>query len=527
MPNSDVSICNLQFQKSTTTFNGKPTWVNTGQNLTVKWDTDNDWWYIEGWSPGQQILSGNTIAPVGEWVPLDDADYFYNSSPNFCDDCLSSFICLSNGTTQIEFEISSEIYNGRNTWTSGSYTIKWDSTNGYWFVEGWDGGGQLRFNENIENPIGTWVQTGIARPEFWTATNEECPSSLISASITINNVNCQGSCNGTVIVTPSNGTLPYIYSNDNGITFQNSNIFNGLCEGSGEIIVRDSVGNELMVPYTIGFTTALSSYTLNIVQFENTLINQNNYKKKSYTYSIVADPQLPVNSSLTFTVTGINVDLLKEPGSATFTHTWTKTINGVVTNIPPTISSPTTTTSTRTCSSGVQNETTNTWNYLNSLLTLNSTTPFIQIICVTEIQINSNSTDSSCPTYAETKTNLLLTTAKLNNLTCSSLSVPVTLTNQYTLFIQGLVNTISRPWSVMFLNTPCVAGNCGTFSPNYSNFVFTPTSVNNLNAGVVLFADSSLTNFVPFDTYFQYNNFVYRVGNNGVLFVYCDVDLGC
>ena len=96
MPTDNVSVCNLQFQKSTVTFNGKPTWTNIGQNLTIKWDTTNDWWYIEGWSPGQQILSGNTIAPVGEWIPLEDADYFYESSPNACTDCLSSVICLTN-----------------------------------------------------------------------------------------------------------------------------------------------------------------------------------------------------------------------------------------------------------------------------------------------------------------------------------------------------------------------------------------------------------------------------------------------
>ena len=55
MGTSNISICNIQFEKSSTTFNGKPTWVNTGQNLTIKWDTTNDWWYIEGWSPGEQI----------------------------------------------------------------------------------------------------------------------------------------------------------------------------------------------------------------------------------------------------------------------------------------------------------------------------------------------------------------------------------------------------------------------------------------------------------------------------------------
>jgi hypothetical protein len=528
MGTSNVSICNTQFEKSSTTFNGKPTWVNTGQNLTIKWDTTNDWWYIEGWSPGQQILSGNTIAPVGEWIPLDDADYFYESSPNACTDCLSSVICLTNGTLQIEFDLSSDLINGRSTWTSTSgYTIQWNSINEYWFVNGWNLGGQIRNETNTNNPVGQWVQQGIPIPVFWTASDEECPSVQLSVQISVNNVACQGSCNGTVVVTPTNGVGPYIYSIDNGHTYQNSNIINGLCEGSGEVIVRDANGNEITIPYVISYNTQLTTYTLNILQFETTLINQTNFKKKKYTYSIVANPTLPVNSSLTFTINGTNVDLLKQPGNATFTHTWNRIVNGISTPIPPQPSSPSIATSTRSCASGNQTQTTSTWNYINSLLTLNSQTPFIQIECITEIQITSNSSDSSCPTYAETNTSLILSTAKLNNLTCSSLQVPVTLTNSYNLFIQGTINTTSRPWAVMILNTPCASGNCGTFSPNFSNQIFTNTNVNSLNAGVVVYSDSSLTNYIPINTYFQYNNIVYAVGNNGIVYVYCDVDLGC
>jgi len=527
MGTSNISICNIQFEKSSTTFNGKPTWVNTGQNLTIKWDTDNDWWYIEGWSPGEQILSGNTIAPVGEWIPVGNADYFYNSSGEACSDCLSSFICLSDGTTQYDFELASETFNGKNTWTSGSYTIKWDSTNGYWFVDGWDQGGQLRHNVNDDNPVGSWVQVGLVRPEYWTATNEECPDTTFTTTLNVNNVGCQGLCNGTVTVIPTGGQTPFVYSNDGGTTFQNSNIFNGLCEGNGEVIVRDGNGVELTIPYVISYDAQVTNYTLNIVEFAQLLTNQNNYKKKQYTYNIVASPTLPSGSSLTFTALGKNIDLLKEPGTATFTHTWTKTINGVTTPISATPSSPTVTTATRTCASGNQTETTSTWNHQNTLLTLNSITSYIQIICVTEIQINTNSSDSTCPTYAETKTNFSLSSAKVNNVPCSSLTVPTTQTNQDTIFLQGLTIPQSVSHPVMRLNSPCVGGNCGTNNPSYSVNYYTQAGVTSLNGGTTVYSDSSLTNYPSINTYFQSGSYVYFVGPNGIISVYCQVGNSC
>ena len=519
MPTSNVSICNTQFEKSSTTFNGKPTWVNTGQNLTIKWDTINDWWYIEGWSPGEQILTGNTIAPIGEWIPVGPADYFYSSTGEACAECISSFICLSDGTTQYEFEVTSDIVNGRNTWTSGSYTIQWDSINAYWFVNGWDQEGQIINTVNIDNPLGTWTQVGLSVPQSWLATNEACPEVSFISTVSVNNVSCQGFCNGNITIIPEGGQSPYLYSIDNGITFQNSNIFNGLCEGTGEIIVRDSNGVEITVPFVLLYDSEVSSYTLNLVEFSILLINQNNYKKKQYNYNIVVSPSLPFGSSLTFNIKGKNVDTLKEPGSANFQHTWTKIVNGVTSVIPETSSQSTS--KTRTCASGLQNETTTTYNYSQNLLSLNSTTPFIQVICVTDIQIVTNSSDSSCPTYAETKTSLQVSNVKLNNVPCSTIVVPLTTTNEDTIYLQGSTLLTNTAFSVMYLNTPEVDGYCGDAYPSYSNIIYTEPNVTTLNSGVVVYSDSSLNNYVPFGTYFQLNGVVYQVFQNGFVTVYC------
>ena len=52
---------------------------------------------------------------------------------------------------------------------------------------------------------------------------------------------CSGVNNGSITVTgTTGGTGPFEYSNDNGATFQVSNIFNGLASGNYDIVVRDA-----------------------------------------------------------------------------------------------------------------------------------------------------------------------------------------------------------------------------------------------------------------------------------------------
>lgn len=63
---------------------------------------------------------------------------------------------------------------------------------------------------------------------------------------------CNGSSNGSIVVTVTAGIAPFMYSNDNGVTFQSSNVFNGLIAGTYDIVVQDSKSCEsLAVPVII------------------------------------------------------------------------------------------------------------------------------------------------------------------------------------------------------------------------------------------------------------------------------------
>jgi hypothetical protein len=64
----------------------------------------------------------------------------------------------------------------------------------------------------------------------------------LSVSVEITNESAEGECDGEFVITVTGGTGPYEYSID-GITFQPSDTFSGLCAGCYTIVVRDADGN--------------------------------------------------------------------------------------------------------------------------------------------------------------------------------------------------------------------------------------------------------------------------------------------
>lgn len=115
-------------------------------------------------------------------------------------------------------------------------------------------GGTMPYNYQWNDPA---LQTGITA-------NALCPgnysvivgdSSNCSAgplNITINNPavvsftvsstdnTCGGFCSGTITISASGGAGGYLYSIDNGTTFQASNVFNNLCSGAYNVVVQDA-----------------------------------------------------------------------------------------------------------------------------------------------------------------------------------------------------------------------------------------------------------------------------------------------
>jgi len=68
--------------------------------------------------------------------------------------------------------------------------------------------------------------------------NNAAPPTITAAPVT--NVSCNGGSNGSLTITANGGTGVIQYSIDNGTTFQNGNIFNGLPAGTYQVIIQDA-----------------------------------------------------------------------------------------------------------------------------------------------------------------------------------------------------------------------------------------------------------------------------------------------
>ncbi|QOG02915.1 T9SS type A sorting domain-containing protein [Flavobacterium sp. MDT1-60] len=80
----------------------------------------------------------------------------------------------------------------------------------------------------------------------------------LSATAAVTQITCNNPI-GTITVTAAGGTIPYQYSEDNGITYSSSNVFN-FTSGSYTLKVRDADNNTTVLTATIAAQTAPSFY---------------------------------------------------------------------------------------------------------------------------------------------------------------------------------------------------------------------------------------------------------------------------
>lgn len=126
-----------------------------------------------------------------------------------------------------------------------------------------------------------------------------------------------GSSDGTITVTASGGTVPFEYSIDGGATFQYSNIFTGLPEGTYLVVVNDGRGcpsNVLGIDVLVNGgsfspTITCGTTTTSSVTFDwGAVPGATDY---DVSYQINADPPVtigPIGNVLTYGVTGLTAN---------------------------------------------------------------------------------------------------------------------------------------------------------------------------------------------------------------------------
>lgn len=86
--------------------------------------------------------------------------------------------------------------------------------------------------------------------------------------------NPEGAGNGSIVITATGGRTPYLYSKDGGVTYQSSNTFSNLDNGTYEVYVKDYYNT------TVHQTVVLSSF---IVATGGTITTSGNFKIHTFT----------------------------------------------------------------------------------------------------------------------------------------------------------------------------------------------------------------------------------------------------
>jgi hypothetical protein len=162
------------------------------------------------------------------------------------------------------------------------------------------------------------------------------------------NTSCSGTlnCNGSISITTMGGVAPYLYSINNGISFQSSNVFNGLCQNTYTVITKDSLNNTQTQIVVIGFDGAPITYSITTVVDRIQVIDTST--QIAY-WHVDVNPPITDGSIVSFDLNVSTIKNYNQPGGGIITDTITVSQNNV-SQYPSTTSSVTTTSGRPYCS---------------------------------------------------------------------------------------------------------------------------------------------------------------------------------
>jgi hypothetical protein len=157
------------------------------------------------------------------------------------------------------------------------------------------------------------------------------------------NPTCNGASNGRITINASGGSGALKYSRDNGQTFQDSSVFDGLSAGTYNLVVKDSVGCAtssrtviLVDPTPVTFTAATTNPICNGASNGQITVNASG-GTNSFTYSIKGGNFVSSNVSTGLTAGSYQIAVKDSNGCAatqTVTLTEPAPISFVPANLP-------------------------------------------------------------------------------------------------------------------------------------------------------------------------------------------------
>jgi hypothetical protein len=215
------------------------------------------------------------------------------------------------------------VVNGKPTWTATylqtQLDVEWSIDNSRWEIQGWSFTSGIPVSTNTSNiPDSAWSMAGGVQAQI-SMTQGTCPDYIpLQSVVKTQNQTCPNANNGSITLSTSFGVPPYLYSIDNGVTYQSSNVFNGLGASTYTVITKDSA---TPTNNTLNNTVTISSnqngpinYTIGITQ-----INTVNTSPGTQiaTWKVNVTPPLSAGTVISFILFAGDYKNYFTPGSGT------------------------------------------------------------------------------------------------------------------------------------------------------------------------------------------------------------------
>ena len=167
-------------------------------------------------------------------------------------------------------------------------------------------------------PDSGWSIAGGSQAQL-SMTQGNCPAYLPLQSVpTSQNTTCPAVNNGSITLVTNYGVSPYQYSINNGQTYQQSNVFQGLSPSTYTVITKDSANNTLSNTVVITSLGQNANYTIGVV-VDNEVNLGPGSQMASWRVNIT--PPLPIGTSISFLLPVNTIKGYYEPGVGTINGT--------------------------------------------------------------------------------------------------------------------------------------------------------------------------------------------------------------
>jgi hypothetical protein len=310
-----------QFNDDQRLINGKSTWVDNSGNYSIYWVNDSKlpYWYLQGfYGQTYKILNYSpTSPPTLGWSVIGST--FSNIQVNVTQGlCYTGDVCATFdnpsecGEDKFELTYNGE-FNGQSSWTGqlpcgvggNDWLLYFNTGTTKWETSGVTGstGFLSEATNNPVSPFGNYTVSGSSYD--LTISQGLCVFNPLLGMIISQNNPTQES-NGSILCNVTGGTPPYQYSIDNGITFKNFPIFNGLKGGTYNVVSKDVSGATTNQTVILTSPQNVTVYNLYLTTTQSVISQTTTTLTKQYNTLVNITPSLPTGTTIVFDILHTN-----------------------------------------------------------------------------------------------------------------------------------------------------------------------------------------------------------------------------